>query len=276
MAIFEIDAGNALYYDYTEATADNPVTFVFFNPLTGDTGIWQNSVSDALVKAGHGVLVYNMRGQTDSPFAEGVDLDQALIVKDAIQLLECIAPRNPVFVGLSIGGIFAAWAAHQGAVCDGLVLINTLRRDGPRLQWINDMVVRLFETGGGDLLRDVLSPLIMNENWQASNRQHCLGDDGYTPVDQTSGIYNLLTNARHTDWNFPYEDLKMPVLSITGVQDRVFRDPLDVNTLYARLPNARRLDMQDAGHMIPLEQPQALAEALLEMSAWLYECCRLS
>jgi len=271
MATYEIDAENTLYYEYTEAKATNRSTFVFFNPLTGDTGIWQNSVAEPLIEAGHGVLAYNMRGQLDSPFTDEVKLDQALIVEDAIQLLKFIGPPKPVFVGLSIGGIFAAWAAMQGAECAGLVFINTLRRNGPRLKWINDAVLRLTEVGGGDLLRDVMSPLIMNEKWQTDNRQNCLGDDGYSPIDQSSGTYNLLSNARNTDWNFPYEQLKMPVLVITGVQDRVFRDPADIDAIYSRLPNARRIDMQNAGHMIPIEQPQSLLDALIDMDKWLFE-----
>ncbi len=271
MAIFDIDSDNALYYDYTEATEPNGVTFVFFNPLTGDTGIWKNSVATPLIEAGHGVLMYNMRGQLDSPFTPGIKLDQALIINDAKQLLEFLAPPKPAFVGLSIGGIFAAWAANQGVECAGMVFINTLRRDGPRLQWVNDAVVRLVETGGGDLLRDVLSPLIMNEQWQEANRQHCLGDEGYTAIDQSSGTYNLLSNARNTDWDFPYEQLSIPVMNITGVQDRVFRDPLDIDSIYARLPNARRVDIQNAGHMIPVERPQALLDALLDMANWIDE-----
>lgn len=269
MATYEISEGNALYYDYTQAAAPDRTTFVFFNPLTGDTGIWQNGIAKPLIEAGHGVLVYNMRGQPDSPFSAGLDLDQALIIDDVKQLLKFLAPVQPVFVGLSIGGIFAAWAVNQGVDCAGLVMINTLRRDGPRLRWINDAVVRLAETGGGELLRDVLSPLIMNEQWQEANREHCLGEDDYTPIDPGSGTYNLLSNARNTDWNFPYEQLTMPVLAITGMQDRVFRDPQDIDAIFKRLPNARRIDMQNAGHMIPVEQPQALLDALLGMVDWL-------
>jgi len=271
MAKYNISEGNALYYEYTEAAAPDRKTFVFFNPLTGDTGLWQNSVVKPLIHAGYGVLVYNMRGQLNSSFTAGTNLNQALIVADAKQLLTYLAPPQPVFVGLSIGGIFAAWTVLEGVECAGLVLINTLRRDGPRLRWINDAVVRLVETGGPELLRDVLSPLIMNEQWQETNREQCLGTDDYSPIDQSSGTYNLLSNARNTDWNFPYEQLTMPVLSITGTQDRVFRDPQDIDAIYARLPNARRLDMQNAGHMIPVEQPQALQDALLGMIDWLNE-----
>ena len=266
MAIYEISPGNALYYDYTEAAADDGITFVFFNPLTGDTGIWNNSVTKQLIESGHGVLVYNMRGQLDSPFSAGTVLDEALIVNDAKQLLDHIAPPDPLFVGLSIGGLYAARVVAAGASCAGVVLINTLRRDGARLQWIGDVLVRLVETGGPELLRDVLSPLLMNEEWQGSNRENFLTDESYSAIDQNSGTYNLLSNARTTDWDFPYEQLSMPVLVITGLQDRVFRDPEDIDALYARLPDARKLDLPDAGHMIPVEQPQALLDALMEMA----------
>lgn len=265
MPVYSIDQDNALYYDYTAPTATQGVTFVFFNPLTGDASLWQNSVVPALLDSGHGVLVYNMRGQVNSPFSSAVTLNQSLIVDDAKRLLEAVAPVNPVFVGLSIGGIFAAQVVLQGPPCAGLVLLNTLRRDGPRLRWINDVVVRLAETGGSELIRDVLSPLIMNETWQGENRAQCLKDVSYTPMDQHSGTYQLLSNARDTDWNFPYETLRMPVLVVTGAQDRVVRDPQDIETIYARLPNAKQLELPDAGHMIPVEQPGQLVTALLDL-----------
>jgi pimeloyl-ACP methyl ester carboxylesterase len=58
---------------------------------------------------------------------------------------------------------------------------------------------------------------------------------------------------------------------MTGLQDRVFFDRDDVEALYARLPKARRLDLRDAGHLIPVERPQATIEALLDFGRWLGE-----
>jgi pimeloyl-ACP methyl ester carboxylesterase len=146
------------------------------------------------------------------------------------------------------------------------VLINTLRRDGPRLRWINDAVVRLAEIGGPALMRDILSPLIMNEAWQAENRASCLTDDDYVPIDQTCGTYNLLVNAKSADWNVEYEKLTQPTLVITGKQDRIFNDRDDVTRLFARLPNATRMDVDNAGHMVPIEQVDELARALLDFA----------
>jgi len=40
-----------------------------------------------------------------------------------------------------------------------------------------------------------------------------------------------------------------------------------VNELYATLPDARRVDLADAGHMVPAETPDALVTALKTFAA---------
>jgi pimeloyl-ACP methyl ester carboxylesterase len=242
-------------------------TFVFFNALTGDISSWENVIGPMVRKKGHGTLVYNMRGQSRSRFSQDVKLDSDLIVEDVGRLLEKVKPVRPVFVGLSIGGLFAVRAWLVGARPLGLVLINTLRRNGPRLQWISDAMVRAAEVGGLDLFRDLYLPLLMNERWQAANRPNFLRNEPYKPLATDSGHYKLLAEAgRSADWEVPYESLDLPVLVVTGLQDRVFLDLNDVDELFARLPNARRLDMDEAGHLIPVEQPEALGQALIDFA----------
>jgi pimeloyl-ACP methyl ester carboxylesterase len=53
------------------------------------------------------------------------------------------------------------------------------------------------------------------------------------------------------------------VLNVTGLQDRIFYDEADVNRLLARLPDVRPVALPDAGHLIPMEKPHALAQELL-------------
>ena len=68
--------------------------------------------------------------------------------------------------------------------------------------------------------------------------------ESYEPLALDSGHYKLLAEAgRSGNWEIPYESLNLPVLVVTGLQDRVFLDLNDVDELFARLPNARRVDM---------------------------------
>lgn len=148
MAVSSLSLGKegAIAYDYVAPAGG--VTFVFFNALTGDRAMWTGAIANALHAAGHGTLAWNMRGQAESPFPLGTRLDEATIIADAQTLLAHINPPRPVLVGLSIGGLFAARTGLAGTETVGLVLINTLRRDGPRLSWINAAIVRCAEVGG--------------------------------------------------------------------------------------------------------------------------------
>ncbi len=271
MAIFDLSPGNSLAYDHV-APADGGFTFVCFNALTGDRSMWTTGIGPALRDKGHGLLTYNLRGQADSPFTFDA-VDEAAIVADALALLDHVRPARPVHVGLSIGGLFAlkahlsgAGAAGGAGAAEGLVLINTLRRAGPRLDWLNDAVARAAEVGGLELLRDLFAPLLFNEEWQAQNRANFLHDRSYAPLPANDGALILLKSGATADWNVPYETVDVPVLAVTGLQDHVFLEPADVAALCTRLPDVERIDMGDAGHMIPAERPEALAQAILDFA----------
>ncbi len=270
MPTCKLDNQNGLFYLHTPPRSADGRTFVFFNALTGDTGMWEGSIGGSLREQGHGTLSFNFRGQTNSPFKPGTALTAELIVDDARQLLCQLAPEKVILTGLSIGGLFAAQAWLNGLTgidCHGLVLINTLRCDGPRLRWINDALVRCVQLGGLELFRDLYAPLLFNQDWQASNRDKFLGKTGYTPLGEETGHFNLLKNAGATNWDIPYEQLTLPVLLITGLQDRVFLDLQDVDTLAARIPGVERVDLDNAAHLLPAERPAELVELLLKFAA---------
>ena len=268
MSVLKLSDQDALFYEHHPPSSDGGFTFVFFNALTGDTGMWEGVIGPKLRSEGHGTLAYNMRGQADSPFSPDTRLDMPLIVEDAAALLKQVEPVRPVFVGLSIGGLFAARAYLQGAAAEGLVLVNTLRKDGPRLQWIGDALVRAAEVGGLDLFRDLFLPLLMNEDWLATQRPNFIKPEAkYAPLASDSGHYKLLAEAgREADWDLPYGQLELPVLVITGLQDHVFLEADIVEELFRRLPRGKRVDLPDAGHLIPAEQPEKLTALLLSFA----------
>ena len=267
MPTLTLSPGNSLAYEHV-APSDTGKTFVCFNALSGDMSMWTASISEALKAHGHGWLIYNLRGQAGSDYAIN-EFTEKQIVDDAMALLEEVKPVRPIHVGLSIGGAFALKAHMAGGAgqAEGLVLINTLRKDSPRLNWVNDAVVRVFETGGGDLLKDLYSPLLMNEDWQAENRSAFLGDGGYAPCAPNDPALMLLKSGPTADWNMNYESLDVPVLIISGLQDRVFFSAEDVAELSACIRRLQRVDLANAGHMIPVERPNELSDAIVDFAA---------
>ena len=264
MSFLKVGFEDGLYYEYHPPADDQHCTFVFFNALTSDTSAWESVIGPILRNAGHGTLAFNMRGQADSPFSPELVLSEELIVEDAVRLITHLKPARAIFVGLSIGGLFACRVWLKGTDAAGLVLINTLRRDGPRLRWISDALVRAVEVGGLTLFRDLFLPLLMSENWLQENRSSFLVlNPQYTALEPGSGHFKLLSEAgRKSDWELPYAELELPTLVITGLQDHVFYEKDVVDELFASLPNGRRVDMTHAGHLIPAERPEELAEHL--------------
>jgi pimeloyl-ACP methyl ester carboxylesterase len=152
-----------------------------------------------------------------------------------------------------------------GARCEGLLLINTLRRAGPRLEWNNAAVHRAALTGGGRLIQDLFMPLLAGPGWLAANRKKFLQEVPYEPIDPASGVARLLAAGSGADWDLPYEKLTMAVTVLSGLQDRVFFDAADVAALAARLPDARRVDLPDVGHLVSMERPEAVVDACLAL-----------
>jgi pimeloyl-ACP methyl ester carboxylesterase len=264
MTLHTFPDGGDIFFLYQSPSISGLPTLIFFNPLTGDTGNWEAVVAPRLRQKGFGTMSFDYRGQTNSPLDLNMTLDSTVIVNDSINLLKKICPERPVFVGLSIGGLYAAQAWLHGSTAEKLILINTLRRDGPRLKWIGDALVRAAELGGLQLFRDLYLPLLMNEDWLANNRKAFLkNSDEYVPLTRESGHYRLLAEAGPTaEWDLPYEKLILPTLIVTGLQDHVFLDHSAIHELTARLPQAERMDMPDAGHLIPNEHPDALADCI--------------
>ncbi len=266
MAILEFGPRDGLYYErHAPARAGAP-SFVFVNALTGNTGAWEAKVAPALRAEGYGTLAYNFRGQDGSPFSPDLALTPELIVDDLMALLDGVKPENPILVGLSIGGLFAAHAVLKGAAARGLVFLNTLREIGPRIAWVNDAMPTIVAAGGVPLFLDALFPLLVNQEFAAAQRPNFL-KGGYAPLAEDHGHMNLMRHAGAADWAIDYGALAPPVLSITGLQDRVFLDLEVVDRLYARLPDARREDWADAGHLLPLERPERLAASLARFGA---------
>ncbi len=268
MPLLQLGPQDGLYYEHHPPVDAHSATLVFFNALTGDTASWESEICPILREAGYGTLTYNMRGQIDSPFSPAIELSEKRIVADAVKLFTEVSPARPILVGLSIGGLFASRVWLAGTEALGLVLINTLRREGPRLKWIGDALVRAVEVGGLGLFRDLFLPLLMGEDWLNKNRSNfLLPDSDYAALQPGSGHYKLLSEAgRHADWDIPYDRLDLPTLVITGMQDHVFLEKDVVETLFARLPKGQRIDMAAAGHLIPAEQPRELAKALISFA----------
>ena len=261
MAFLEIGPQDRLYYVQTPPAAAGAPSFVFVNALTGNLNAWENAVAPGLRARGFGTLSFNFRGQDGSDFAPDRALTPALMLDDLSRILAERAALKPIIVGLSLGGLLAAKAYLRGASAAGLVLINTLRESGPRLDWLAEALPPILGAGGAKLYMDALLPMLVNPEFLEKARAGYLTGD-YAPLDPRHGHASLAREAVETDWSLPYERLDLPVRVITGLHDRVFLNRDVVNRLFKRLPKGGAEAWEDAGHLPPQERPERLVESL--------------
>jgi len=264
----------AVIWHRHEPPAEGGCTFVFFNALTGDSDLWMQKIVPALEARGHGTLVFDLRGQRQSPVEPHVEISLRAIVEDCKALVEDEQPKRPVYVGLSIGGLFAAMAHLEGHRAEGMVLINTLRENSPRLSWLGDAMVRCARTGGLRLLRDVYLPLLFGQSWLEHHRRDFLLEDPYEPLAEHAPEVRLLQVACGADWNIAWEGIGVPVLVLTGQEDHLFRDEAAIARIARRMPRAMRIDVPQAGHLLPAEAPEMVIDACLSLAGRLWEAKR--
>ena len=258
MSILKINDKNEIYYEFTEPKS-NGHTFVFVNALTGDTTAWNGIIRDRITEDGNGFLAYNFRGQANSKFSEELNLDTDLIVSDLCLLIEKLKLKNIILVGLSIGGLYASLALEKDIKCDGLVLINTLRKNNSRLKWINETMVNVASFGGTSLLMDMNMPVIASPLFLDKMKPNALNPKNYKGLEENSGVLKLMKGSLTANWDIDWSKIDLPVLIMTGHHDKVFRIPDEIDEIANSMKDVQRLEFPDCGHLIPLENPKEFA-----------------
>lgn len=151
------------------------------------------------------------------------------------------------------------------------MLINTLRKPGPRIEWLGTAMVEMARHGGSRLMMEANLPMLVNPDQLVAMRPDMFPGTPYEPMSPDDGLFRLMEGSVATDWDFPWSRLTLPTLVMTGLHDRVFRVAEDVEELTAQIPDARPVTVEDAGHLIPAERPATFTRHLLDFARSLHD-----
>ena len=124
-------------------------------------------------------------------------------------------------------------------------------------------MVDLARVGGGRMVMTANIPVIASPDLITNMWDATFVEQPFEAPDPTDGLFRLMEGSLAAEWDFPYEKLTHPVLILTGEHDRLFRIDADVNELKGRIPDAKEKRYPDAGHLIPLEDPDGFTDDLL-------------
>jgi 3-oxoadipate enol-lactonase len=233
---------------------------VFVNALGTDHRIW-DPLLDALPASlrERPVLRYDLRGQGLSELG---DLPRSVttLSDDLAFLLERLGLGPALVFGLSLGGLVAqSLAASEPERVAALCLCATGLEIGAPQLWTERIAV-VRSHGLAALTETIL------ERWftPAFRRQHAELARGYhTMLERNSsdGYVASLEVLRDADLSTSAARIVSPALVLAGGAD-VATPPVRVQRLAGALCNARYQCIPAAGHIVPVEQPQAVAEAL--------------
>jgi pimeloyl-ACP methyl ester carboxylesterase len=220
-------------------------------------GIWRDMATHYL--ADYQVILPDVRGHGESDAPEGA-YPMALLTDDLVGLLDHLEIEQAVVCGHSMGGYIAlAFAAQHPERLAGLGLI-TSRAEADSAEK-KEGRVRLAETvqeQGSSALAETLAPRLSHDPAVVKRAYDLIAA---TPPAGISGA--ALGMAERPDRTALLDQLDVPTLVVAGEEDQI------VPLAYARhlaesLTKGRLIEIPGAGHMPMLEQPQLLADALVD------------
>jgi pimeloyl-ACP methyl ester carboxylesterase len=248
--------------------AGTPLVLLHAFPLDGR--MWAPQV-EALAGT-YQVIVPDLRGFGAARDQAVEDAGMDLLADDLLRLLDERGLDRVVLGGLSLGGYVAlAFLRHHPDRVSGLVLLDTkATADGDQARADRLKMAERVLAEGNDFVPEVMLPKLLGETTrehrpEVVSRVAALIRE-QTPQAIAGAQRGMAARADTTD---VLGSIKIPTLVITGEDDAV-TGPEVGRDLAAGIPGARVLLVEEAGHLVNLEQPEIVNEALLDFLAPLW------
>lgn len=245
---------------------DAPVV-VLSHCWTGDQRVW-GPVARRLVDAGHRVVLYDQRAHGSST-AGSAGLTLEALAGDLRAVVEAFDLRNVVLAGHSMGGmtIQALATEHPEVITDrvrAIVLVATSARNESLGARGDRRAARLV--GSRASQRSVsharVGPVFVRHTVgrrPALSHLHAVRETFIaTPPEARA---TLLAAMQAMNFEPTLATIRVPVTVIVGTHDRL-TPPSRSRILVEGLPNAKLEVRPDAGHMLPIEEPDHVAASI--------------
>ena len=233
----------------------------FSNSLNTNLSLWDGQV--ALLAGRFRILRYNARGHGGSEAPPGpYELED--LAGDIVALWDELGIERSHFVGLSIGGMTGqALALGWPERIDKLVLADT-RADftGAFAALVPQMIARV-EREGVEHLQDEM-PLRWFAEAVRAARPDLVEQARALIASNTVAGYTACADAMtRLDYMDRLHEIELPTLLICGAQD-IGTPPAGMREMAKRMPQARYVEIDPAGHLSNIENPDAFNAALTE------------
>lgn len=260
MAILDLEPGLSIHYNDLNPNGFPTVILLHGLGATGDS--WQLQFP-SLVESGFRILAPDMRGFGKSSYPGG-DNNPQIMAEDVANFLNRMEVNSVYMVGISMGGTIALqFALDHPTILDSLILVNTFARLRPKkisywlfytIRFLLIMVLglptqarylvnKLFPYPDQEILRETFFDQIIQAN-QA----------GYRSTIKSFVKFNLTKRLC---------EIQTPTLVVTGDRDSVVPPKTQIE-LVEKIPYARQIVINNAGHAVIVEKPNEFNQAVID------------
>ena len=244
-------SGVKLYY---EVHGEGPV-ILLTHGYSATSQMWRGQI--AALSASNKLVTWDMRGHGQSDYPEDpAQYSEEATVADMAALLDQVGARKAIVGGLSLGGYMslAFHRAHPDRVL-ALLIIDTgpgYRKDEPRAGW-NANAIKTAERYEKEGLK-----LLSSGSAERATAHHRNAEG----LAKAARGMLAQRDARVID-SLP--EIRVPALVLAGANDTPFLAATDY--MAAKIPNATKVIIPNAGHAANIDQPVAFNDAVTKFIA---------
>lgn len=183
---------------------------------------------------------------------------------DMLRLLDSLRIERIAVVGLSLGGMIAqALALRHPDRVSAIVLAHTFAR-------VTESMLPVWKERQAAVASQGMEPQVVPtlERWfvpqfRASSRLTVEWVGDMIRATQPAGYVAVAAAIQHLDYLDQLEEIRHPTLVVAGSQDKG-ASPAVAEEMCSKLPNARLLILENAGHLGCVDQPVAFTERVGE------------
>ncbi len=235
---------------------ENGRAVLFINSLGTDLRVWDRLMP--LLPKGLRLIRYDKRGHGLSGLGSaGAGLSIETLADDAIAICAALKLEDVTLVGLSIGGLIAqAVTLKRPGLVRAVVLMDTAMRIGTAEMW-GERIAALEAGGIAAISEAVLARWFGPDFLASSEAAMWRAMLERTPLDGYIACCRALAGA---DYTSRAAEVTCPVLALCGALDG--STPPDLVRATAEAYDAPFRLIDNAGHLPPVEQPEAVASLL--------------
>jgi len=233
----------------------------FSNSLNTNLSLWDGQVS--LLADRFRILRYNTRGHGGSEAPPG-PYDLADLAGDIVALWDELGIERSHFVGLSIGGMTGQALALGWPERIGKFVLAGTRADftGDFAAVVPQMIARVEREGVAHLQDEM--PLRWFTEAVRTARPELVDQARALIATNTVAGYTACADAMiRLDYMGRLHEIALPTLLICGAQD-IGTPAAGMREMAKRMPNARYVEIDPAGHLSNIENPDVFNAALSE------------